>query len=336
MMMKNAMATKKRDARLDYMKGVLIFLVVYAHSMYWLTDSNSTEWSMRVPAFIYTFHMPLFVFLSGYFFSGGRKRPFWETVKDKFRRLIVPHFFFNILWLVPIFLFWSKYGHFLTRGEDGIITARSVYGYLTMFWYLWCVFFSSIISNVVYKFCPRPHCVNILLALVLYILSVLLPVRPFLNDIQMGSMYLFFVLGVLVRDHREIIASRKAVIAASVVYVAFLIVLFCHSSFAEGPLQELGKVGGIVCSYHFISFLYTRHFAHGYFLSLSRNTLFVYIYHFPVFYAVMGLYDFIGLGDYVILSNLMLAIIASAILSWVAEHLRYCRYLRGFVMGEYH
>ena len=56
----------KRIVRWDNVKGFLIFLVVIGHFMYYLGEKgNKTPWIQSVYFFIYLFHMPLFVFISG-------------------------------------------------------------------------------------------------------------------------------------------------------------------------------------------------------------------------------------------------------------------------------
>ena len=52
--------------------------------------------------FIYTFHMPLFMGISGYCFSLSRKRSFIELFKQKFWRLIVPFLVVSVFYSIPI------------------------------------------------------------------------------------------------------------------------------------------------------------------------------------------------------------------------------------------
>ena len=51
-----------RDLRFDGLKFVMIFLVVLGHLRY-------NDFGLRVGRIIYSFHMPVFIFLSGYFTS---------------------------------------------------------------------------------------------------------------------------------------------------------------------------------------------------------------------------------------------------------------------------
>ena len=64
-------STEQRNNRifaLDNIKGILIILVVFAHIL-----KNKAEADPIVIG-IYFFHMPAFIFLSGYFSKGKRSR----------------------------------------------------------------------------------------------------------------------------------------------------------------------------------------------------------------------------------------------------------------------
>ena len=56
----------KRDYSLDNVRFFLIFSVVFAHL---LEVCTPFRWSWLIYKFIYMFHMPLFVFISGFFFD---------------------------------------------------------------------------------------------------------------------------------------------------------------------------------------------------------------------------------------------------------------------------
>lgn len=61
------MLQKKRLNWVDWAKTFGIFLVVFGHSF----NPSSSEWSWELELLnlIYSFHMPLFFFLSGYLFK---------------------------------------------------------------------------------------------------------------------------------------------------------------------------------------------------------------------------------------------------------------------------
>lgn len=61
------MNSKNRDLKLDGLKFIMIFLVVLGHILY-------NDWGLGVNRIIYSFHMPMFIFLSGYFTSRNTNR----------------------------------------------------------------------------------------------------------------------------------------------------------------------------------------------------------------------------------------------------------------------
>ena len=91
------------NSRIDYidaLKGFAILLMVMGHSLSWqfadypilFTDANPSVDFIKATVihdFIYSFHMPLFFMLSGYFMH--IKRGIWGTILNKSRRLLVPY-----------------------------------------------------------------------------------------------------------------------------------------------------------------------------------------------------------------------------------------------------
>lgn len=83
-----------KNKRLDYidiLKGFAIYFMVMAHIL--LAIKGSPD--QTVANFIYTFHMPLFMFMSGYVFDLNRRNEmaganFLKLLKKGFITLIVP------------------------------------------------------------------------------------------------------------------------------------------------------------------------------------------------------------------------------------------------------
>lgn len=79
--------TKERVNWIDQVKGFAIFLMVYAHN------------SPAIEPYIYSFHMPLFLIVSGFFLPNNNPI---ENIKIRFRKIIIPYF----IWVAFLFLFW--------------------------------------------------------------------------------------------------------------------------------------------------------------------------------------------------------------------------------------
>lgn len=93
--------TEARNLRLDGLKLFLIVLVVVGHCIEPTRYINSVSgWLYSV---IYSFHMPLFVFLSGYFakissFAEWKKKGF--KFLETFLVIMIPQFLFYRSWHV--------------------------------------------------------------------------------------------------------------------------------------------------------------------------------------------------------------------------------------------
>lgn len=71
---------KTRDQTFDILKGLLILFVIAGHG----------HFSYGIEHFFFSFHMPAFFFVSGYFY---KTRPLKKELSVDFRRLIVPYLF---------------------------------------------------------------------------------------------------------------------------------------------------------------------------------------------------------------------------------------------------
>jgi acyltransferase len=88
--------TKKRVNWVDYAKFLGIYLVVLGHM-------NIPD-AVKIP--IYTFHMPLFFFISGYLFSFEKYNNYQSFFIHRSKQILIPYLFFNVL----TFCFWVIVG----------------------------------------------------------------------------------------------------------------------------------------------------------------------------------------------------------------------------------
>ena len=84
---------EKRNCLFDNLKCLLIFLVVYGHFIENFQSIYASESTRIVYQFIYLFHMPGFVFVSGYFARKGDGKIFEKVLLNQ----IVPLFFFQLV-----------------------------------------------------------------------------------------------------------------------------------------------------------------------------------------------------------------------------------------------
>ena len=85
----------KRDTYIDSVKTVLIFCVVLGHCL--IRNGGGTIDENIALNFIYIFHMPLFVFVSGYLFNPERP---WKKVLWGCLELLLTYLLFQWIWLI--------------------------------------------------------------------------------------------------------------------------------------------------------------------------------------------------------------------------------------------
>lgn len=82
---------KTRNYLIDNLKVLLILLVVFGHVIEYYI--NTSQLLRGIYVFIYIFHMPLFVFISGYLSKNVEK-----CRKGIVKTLLIPYIFLNIVW----------------------------------------------------------------------------------------------------------------------------------------------------------------------------------------------------------------------------------------------
>lgn len=144
------MNEKKRIDWIDVAKGIGMLLVIISH-----VEEHFVGTPMAVlKGPIYTFHMPLFFFVSGYLFS--TKKSFREFFKNKCKRILVPYFCLGTI-LVLFDIYWQGKNPF---GNPWFKMDKFLGGMLRLiyqcrFWTLWfiaCLFFLNIFFYVIVRY----------------------------------------------------------------------------------------------------------------------------------------------------------------------------------------
>lgn len=87
----NAISQHIRDIRIDTIKGILITLVVFGHLLEQFLNNRVNIIAYNL---IYSFHMPLFIIISGYFFNPGQNI---EKLKASTIKLVETFLLFYII-----------------------------------------------------------------------------------------------------------------------------------------------------------------------------------------------------------------------------------------------
>jgi len=140
----------KRNLLIDVIKGFAILLMLFGHVIQFASGSEYQRsllyYDNVLFKIIYSFHMPLFMVVSGWlFFNTLHKKTVLEIVTSRFRTLVLPIFSFS-------FIVWV----FRVHPEYTVIEQIRNYLSITRYtlWFLWALFYSSmgvLLGNKLFK-----------------------------------------------------------------------------------------------------------------------------------------------------------------------------------------
>ncbi|MBR3289253.1 MAG: acyltransferase family protein [Clostridia bacterium] len=148
---------KQRNVTFDIVKALVIWLMVIGH----LLDGSSN----LLLYIIYSFHMPLFFVVSGYF-AGGRTEPWRVSLRKKVTGLLVPYWIWSsISFLIHAAqLLWQRHPEQIGEEALGIfVYARSV-------WFLLILFLTAVLFDITARVARRCHIPLALAELMLWLL----------------------------------------------------------------------------------------------------------------------------------------------------------------------
>ncbi len=177
---------KEREVSFDFMKGILIVLVVLGHAISLMYGSDNPDlWYQPCFNVIYTFHMPLFIFVSGIFLRHSLSDKPLEFLLKRVKRLALPCGIYSTLVLLI----------YVCTHDMELPSPYPIYKCYCTYWYLVCVF---ILSCVYYVFVRTGVYVKTLMVLGylgLLLISDRIPLLV-LSDCQIIRQTVIFGLGV--------------------------------------------------------------------------------------------------------------------------------------------
>lgn len=291
---------KKRYYLLDNLKVILIFFVVFGHVIEYYINYNSILMTLYI--FIYIFHMPLFIFISGYL-----SKNFYKMKRKAIRNLLIPYIIFNMIWYTAVY----------------IGTRRAMFSVLYPGWTLWyllSLFFWRITLKYLIKF---KHI--LLLSFIAGVLVGLIPSIGSILSISRTIVFLpFFLLGYYTtEEHLEKIKSFKSEYAITGILVFLLVAIyivkndlfnykFLYNSYSYNALEVSlfeGTIfriflyfGAIIFSICVINLVPRKE---QFFSKIGKATMNIYVFHI---YLVMLVYFFIPKWNIGLLQNILILI----------------------------
>jgi fucose 4-O-acetylase-like acetyltransferase len=142
-MPEHAKTVSGRIEWLDYAKGVGIILVVLGHSIYGLRTeyvSSRLNFYLSLDFLIYSFHMPLFFFVSGALFSSRSTLSVSRFARASFIGLVVPYVLWSAAFVVLQQFDRSGVNHLFTLDQLANIWRKPI----AHMWFIYALFFVQI------------------------------------------------------------------------------------------------------------------------------------------------------------------------------------------------
>ncbi len=210
-----------RESWVDYAKAIGIILVVYGHvarglykggidfsaSLYQLSDSV-----------VYSFHMPLFFFLSGlFFYKSFSKKGASKLIFSKIDTVFYPYVIWSVLQ--------GGVEALLSNYTNGNVSLNEVFSLLwsprAQFWFLYALFSIFVLLSVIYSLVSSRFTLIIFIcSIVLYLYPSLLPQGFIFGFVSSNSV--FFILGIVFTMYAKIeyLLSLTVLVGLLVAFVA--------------------------------------------------------------------------------------------------------------------
>ncbi len=319
--MKKQKNLDKRDYLVDNLKVILIFTVVFGHTIeYYINQSDILKGAY---IYIYIFHMPLFIFISGYLSKKGIK-----SSKIIIKKLLIPYVFFNTVWYIGVY----------------IVTGENMFSLLYPGWTLWylvSLFFWRISLKYITK--------------IKYIIPISFIFGLLIGLDNIGENFLslsrtivflpFFLIGYYTNEETlyKINKLNKLVgLSISIVFIVIAISLskheiinykFLYNSHAYYT-NNLGTIDGIL--FRSILYLFSIILSIGiinlvpnnkvFYSKYGKNTMNVYLFHI---YLIIVILAIIPTWDISIIKNII--IIVSPFLIMIILSLNFVNYIYRFI-----
>lgn len=286
---------------IESMRVITMILVVFAHvtRMYTVNaaipQGNTDVFFTAITEWIYTFHMPAFVAISGavYYFVKRERNAYndiWIFVKNKAKRLLIPYVFFAIVVVIPTLYYCNLIeGDFWRYIFNTFILVRGP----RHLWYLIMLFNLLVIFNLCEKYIFKHKGLFLLLSLLVHFLAPYFPINAFqLPDVC--SYFLYFMIGYCFQNKRSCVMGHlskinKYMISLVLILLTIGIYYFYHT-YMFGIV-----VGPFLCSVLGIIFLYIisiiisqkdRLTCSSMFKLIDKNNFGLYLFHPMIIYIM--------------------------------------------------
>lgn len=225
---------KQKIDHMVLLRVIAIILVVFAHAtrnidspnLHMFYPQNMALWEVSVKGYIYSFHMPLFFWISGYFFyfsviENKKNDSLLNQIIGKFKRLVIPLYTTSFLVLLPtIFLFGHFNETFIHQIKLFVLAVNNDH-----LWFLKTLFIVFIIFIPLNRF--KRNDSNLFYITIIFLWALAYYNKQFIPGIFHGAIqYIpFFIVGCLSRKYEFAPNKTKYIFLFIILFILHLILL---------------------------------------------------------------------------------------------------------------
>lgn len=184
-----------RQTAFDIAKGIGIILVVYGHALRGMKNASlNVPYFEELDALVYSFHMPLFFIVSGYFIGFSvNKKSARNLLGNKLHTLMYPY----LVWmLIQGMIEFALSSH--TNGNVGLWRVFEVWLPRAHFWFLYVLMLFSTLFIVAAKSHTKAPAVLFIISILLYAFPIEFDSRVYYLYLYVKDNLVFFLLGAMV------------------------------------------------------------------------------------------------------------------------------------------
>lgn len=271
----------ERNSWVDYAKAIGIILVVYGHIARGVYNAgmpmNETLFHL-VDSIIYSFHMPLFFFLSGLFFYDSLvKRGATGLILNKVDTVIYPFIIWSLLQ--------GSFEAVLSNYTNGTVTFGEVFSFAwqprAQFWFLYALFLVFMVCSAVYSWTRKSYALPLIITFsILYIFKQSLTLN-FMTNFIFGNI-VFFALGIWFNEIKAIFENNRTKLAIALGALFLIGQYIFHITL--GLTYDVGGLPTLVLAVTSIFFvislsMYLGEFRLGWISYIGASSMTIYLMH---------------------------------------------------------
>lgn len=342
-----SLSPKLRNLYLDILKGIAVFLVVLGHCV---PLDDATYGVNPLHKLIYSFHMPLFAIISGYFFTSSMRnyKHLGSFVIAKFPVLFFP-------WLTFAIVSWVA-----KASQEGlnIFDFKEVFIHFAYsYWFIPAIMLIMLLSWFWGRYAGKKWGVITTFIIVLHLIPNISFIYEVIKIKEVAYLFPFFVAGIGIKDKQDKLLTLyhkygKVIFVSSLIVFGGLIIQYDREDYMFtsgvslisshfGLLEQLRidicriiiGVAGIICTGHLIYCLQSIK-GISILAKLGEVSLGVYLLHDFLLRYVVSQYSYRGFFSSVYLDAILLSVILSLICYIILQTRQWIPKLSPYIFGR--